>query len=1057
MAGMSNRSDSPGSVIDDIFNYDISGESKFSESKFSEDFAKQSKTSMDSIRQSYNGATREGANNELPDLKVSPGKAKRDRRASLAQESATETMFRLSNHFMPLIEEGADTLVYLGIPPKLPNQSQYEFNFIEQQFQRPYLMRSETLKKVGPSKFNDFLGPVSARVERRLKKLGVHKLVQRLENIKYYIDLSPAIDGDEALTQVAQLTVPSGALNWHLNAKDFGVHVESVCGRDSLDIPPQPIYNLRKAMEPSSDDEEADQAKKANPTDDSVAAKTIRGATMKLEEIEPSLYALPVEDEHSSLRHCTTTARLLHAIAGNDPKLNSAAKAWAFCMLANFYGCAQAPQVSTHVTSWLLQSGNINFIQVNPDVAYRMAIATESIWLMRCTFAILVGQQAMIDATNDFYSGSQPNVRKVKHVATCLDDDDINRIDHAASNLGRRVRAVLEEIATFPGVWSFGAGDCFEMGKLESLRFDDEKRQTALTKVRDSFKHYTRRIIYMTMSDSFPNDNTNVNSYVPSRQFPTYKEIPRTMRLLTQHFWDILRKEEYSRDYLDTNNNHLIWETTQDHLRREGILREPSIPYISKSQVLEAVEELNCYKWSQVDPNRRSEPEPVPIESDRRPATPEAANPTKKIKLSPVAASGPFQNAPEEHLGNDVLTPTGSGARTPVMVDADPVDLLRDDESDWVGGPWERTHTQLTDNKSLSEDDDWEDAVGDSDLLPHHTSRPLEIRNKTKLDTMEGTSSTFPLKDSNNFLANPLSDSGQSTTASQFRAMTLDAGAFDSVFNSPSPNQPKSVPPVATSATSLPFRIPTQGITKSPYAVDDGVPVVNYSRTQPAPTKPSVYSTKAKHRRNAPKGSSSSTTQQSEAEAADEFIAKYCPSVTSVPSTPPPLPPQSTPTTSPYTEREPTTSKNNNLIMPVTLLGEIGIHMNRRLHDIIQPGYITDRTCDFDIPTSTLNTLLCLSDEEYKYLPLWAHGLDDGSGGVFNDGMEVPDAPDVFEGGFRGGAMGIIPRVGSSVGSSAAGSEFEDLGSDAGASTVGKASRYATDGTATESVISMDE
>jgi hypothetical protein len=36
------------------------------------------------------------------------------------------------------------------------------------------------------------------------------------------------------------------------------------------------------------------------------------------------------------------------------------------------------------------------------------------------------------------------------------------------------------------------------------------------------------------------------------------------------------------------------------------------------------------------------------------------------------------------------------------------------------------------------------------------------------------------------------------------------------------------------------------------------------------------------------------------------------------------------------------------------------------------------------------DTLLCLTDEEYKYLPLWAGGMDDGSGGVFEE--EIPPA-----------------------------------------------------------------
>jgi len=140
-------------------------------------------------------------------------------------------------------------------------------------------------------------------------------------------------------------------------------------------------------------------------------------------------------------------------------------------------------------------------------------------------------------------------------------------------------------------------------------------------------------------------------------------------------------------------------------------------------------------------------------------------------------------------------------------------------------------------------------------------------------------------------------------------------------------------------------------------------------------------------------------------------------------------------------------------------LEEVSTNLYCQLSSIVTPGYILDGTCDFDIPSGKITTLLCLNDNEWKYLPLWAGGLDDGTGGVFNDGVEVPDAPDVEDGGFRGGAMGIIPGVGSSIGGSmdGGGSEFEEIATEVGVSTVGKASRIATDGTATETVISMDE
>ena len=74
-----------------------------------------------------------------------------------------------------------------------------------------------------------------------------------------------------------------------------------------------------------------------------------------------------------------------------------------------------------------------------------------------------------------------------------------------------------------------------------------------------------------------------------------------------------------------------------------------------------------------------------------------------------------------------------------------------------------------------------------------------------------------------------------------------------------------------------------------------------------------------------------------------------------------------------------------------------------------------DRKEELDVRIT--NTLVCLEDSEWKYLPLWAGGNDDGSGGVFNDDVPLAD---------RGFAT-AGPKVHTSASSanSNASSEFE--------------------------------
>lgn len=114
------------------------------------------------------------------------------------------------------------------------------------------------------------------------------------------------------------------------------------------------------------------------------------------------------------------------------------------------------------------------------------------------------------------------------------------------------------------------------------------------------------------------------------------------------------------------------------------------------------------------------------------------------------------------------------------------------------------------------------------------------------------------------------------------------------------------------------------------------------------------------------------------------------------------------------------------------------------------PQYEPVASSTFDVPFHVVDTLVCLQLDELKFLPLWAGGFDDGTGGVFDE----QSVPILEEGGFS--TAGPSVHVGSVQDPDEVVSmdSFESIRPDEAASTVHRASHEATDSHASTTVVS---
>ncbi len=152
-------------------------------------------------------------------------------------EASTDLVLSLNNEFPMLHDPNGDTVIYIGPPSRMPEQSDREYHYVQRHFSQVHVVHSSTLRLMGSeSRFHDkdLLGPVSVRSERKLRKLGVLNAVeaQHQGKFKYYIDLRPATEGEEAVLAITELTCTKGVLTWHLASDKYDLSPFLVMGHD---------------------------------------------------------------------------------------------------------------------------------------------------------------------------------------------------------------------------------------------------------------------------------------------------------------------------------------------------------------------------------------------------------------------------------------------------------------------------------------------------------------------------------------------------------------------------------------------------------------------------------------------------------------------------------------------------------------------------------------------------------------------------------------------------------------------------------------------------------
>ncbi|CUS13576.1 unnamed protein product [Tuber aestivum] len=274
---------------------------------------------------------------------------------------------------LPLLNvTDADTLVFIS-PNTSPNP--------------PHRVSSKALLASGSTVFRELLGPTSQH--RALRK---RKLVNNLpQGIKYAVDLSPPEEGPEALDAVLKLYCPKVVLEWqsgvpngaYLEDDDYGYLGELLrvngegCAADSHN------HGTWETVE-----EDSDSISGLHPSEVNVAGREFGTEDTGIELMKNECTEPAPPAAHSTRRHSAAIERILHMIHGLDPQLCTTPMWYTVCKVAVLLNCESA--VVDHATSWLYSDGK--FIGKYPEIVMEIANDLKSKVLFKDAFALLVGK-----------------------------------------------------------------------------------------------------------------------------------------------------------------------------------------------------------------------------------------------------------------------------------------------------------------------------------------------------------------------------------------------------------------------------------------------------------------------------------------------------------------------------------------------------------------------------------------------------------------------------------------------------------------------------------------
>ncbi|KAH8700133.1 hypothetical protein BGW36DRAFT_373497 [Talaromyces proteolyticus] len=529
----------------------------------------------------------------------------------------------MSNLRMPLLlfsDDKADTLVY--IDAAATEQTKHRWFPLSQANNNiiPHRIHSQKLLSTGSPVLKGLFEPRrQARARRR------YGLTQNMPpSIKHVIDLTPALEGDDAVVYMTELSCPMGVRKWAQYQPGWRLPSICVSGKDEVEwlevievespkvepsttTSPSGKGSKKGSTQGKGNGKEKDNKVKKRPRSprrilnwegnlptlrsEPPAQSTKKSADIDEEDMPPMMKRIPgLPLDYSPIRHRTCLERILHSLEELDPELDSAPKMWTFFALAKLLGIVENPLIGDHIVAWLYEGNNPLFVEVNPELAYRMACGLKNTQLCQSSFAILVGEEAL-SLLNLSMNGLIPRrVAQTMYGRTreSLDDTELQRIEYASKVFLDRILNTFIQLA----------GN--QMGWLEIIIRKHIKgpvtpsHEPVINNLISFFKDCVRsRICEVLQRQRVPDIDfeyhiATQDNYPGLKHQTAIADMPYICRILTRTFWKSLNSSVSFLGGMDIAKVLLRYSSLKDMAPELPSFKDQecaTIPYISPADV----------------------------------------------------------------------------------------------------------------------------------------------------------------------------------------------------------------------------------------------------------------------------------------------------------------------------------------------------------------------------------------------------------------------------------------------------------------------------------------